>query len=380
LSAQVLSLPRREYQTRLNTTRQQLLAGGYGGLLAFSGYAERDGNVCYLCGHKNAFPYSPKTEQVSGLGYSALLVPTEGETTLISPLGFQTDALFGVERSRTGTNFARDLGQAMRETGLNSTKLAVAGGDVIPGIYLDEMKREFPETRFEYNDNLLTELRMVKSENEIRLMKQASRIADKALSTAIDRIKPGMKESAIGSIAREAAMEVGADYVVRDRVQSGREMGRLRWPFASSKKIRRGELVSIDFVGWVGKYGFDILRIGCAGRANREQRRLIEVAGEATEAMTQKLVDQGEIASSLLVLEKFNRDGFHVSPFGHGIGLEIVENPYLFPGVSGRLRKNMVLCIEPDVRWKGKFASIENEVIVKAEKPEVLTKLPMFLE
>ena len=380
MSAQVLSLPRREYQTRLNTTRQQLLAGGYGGLLAFSGYAERDGNVCYLCGHKNAFPYSPKTEQVSGLGYSALLVPTEGETTLISPLGFQTDAVFGVERSRTGTNFARDLGQAMRETGLNSTKLAVAGGDVIPGIYLDEMKREFPETRFEYNDNLLTELRMVKSENEIRLMKQASRIADKALSTAIDRIKPGMKESAIGSIAREAAMEVGADYVVRDRVQSGREMGRLRWPFASSKKIRRGELVSIDFVGWVGKYGFDILRIGCAGRANREQRRLIEVAGEATEAMTQKLVDQGEIASSLLVLEKFNRDGFHVSPFGHGIGLEIVENPYLFPGVSGRLRKNMVLCIEPDVRWKGKFASIENEVIVKAEKPEVLTKLPMFLE
>lgn len=348
--------------------------------MAFSGYAERDGNVCYLCGHKNAFPYSPKTEQISGLGYSALIVPTEGETTLISPLGFQTDAVVGVERSRTGTNFAHDLGEAIRETGLNGTKLAVAGADIIPAIYLDEMKREFPETRFEYNDSLLTELRMVKSANEIRLMRQASKIADKALSAAIGKIKPGMTESAIGSVAREVAMEAGADYVVRDRVQSGSEMGRLRWPFASSKKIRRGELVSIDFVGWVGKYGFDILRIGCAGRANREQQRLIEVAGGATEAMTQKLVDQGEIAPSLLVLEKFNRDGFHVSPFGHGIGLEIVENPYMFPGVSGRLRENMVLCIEPDVRWKGKFASIENEVIVKGEKPEVLTKLPMFLE
>ncbi len=346
--------------------------------MAFSGYAERDGNVCYLCGHKNAFPYSPKTDQVSGLGYSALLVPTGGEATLVAPLGFQTDAVVGVERSRTGTNFAHDLADVIRESALNSTKLAVAGGDVIPAIYLDEMRHEFPEIRFEYDDSLLTELRMIKSENELRLMKQASKIADKALGAAIERIKPGMRESAIGSLARAVAMEAGADYVVRDRVQSGREMGRLRWPFASSRKVRRGELVSIDFVGWVGKYGFDILRIGCAGRPNRQQRRLIEVAGQATEAMTEKLVDQGEVESSILALQKFNRDGFKVSPFGHGIGLEIVENPYLFPGVSGKLRENMVLCIEPDVRWKGKFASIENEVIVKGKKPEVMTKLPVF--
>ncbi len=163
--------------------------------------------------------------------------------------------------------------------------MAVAGGDVIPAIYLDEMRSEFPDVRFEYNDGLLTGLRMVKSENELRLMRKASKIADKAMTAAIESIKPGIAESAIGSVAREAAMNAGADYVVRDRVQSGREMGRLRWPFASSKKIRRGELVSIDFVGWAGTYGFDILRIGCCGRPNRLQRRLIEVAEEATEAM-----------------------------------------------------------------------------------------------
>lgn len=378
MSSRAFSLPQGEYRTRLATARQRLGASGYAGLLAFSGYAERDGNVCYLCGHKNAFPYSPKTDQVSGLGYSALLVSTEGETTLIAPLGFQTDAVVGVEKSRTGTNFARDLVNVIRETGLKGSRLAVAGGDVIPAIYLDEMRQEFPDIRFEYNDSLLTELRTVKSENELRVMRHASKIADKAMRAAIERIKPGMAESAIGSIAREVAMREGADYVVRDRVQSGHEMGRLRWPFASPKKIRRGELVSIDFVGWVGKYGFDILRIGCAGRPDRQQSRLIEVAAEATEAMTQKLVDQGEIKSSIIAMEKFNRDGFRVSPFGHGIGLEIVENPYLFPGVSGRFRKNMVLCVEPDVRWKGNFASIENEVVVRGGKPEVLTKLPVF--
>lgn len=360
--------------------RERLRANGCGGLLAFSGYAERDGNVCYLCGHKNAFPYSPKTDQVSGLGYSALIVPAEGETTLISPLGFQKDTVVGVEKTRIGTNFTRDLTDAIRETRLNGSKLTVAGGDIIPAIYLDEMRREFSDIQFEYDDTLLTELRMVKSSNELRLMRRASKIADRGVTAAIEGIKPGMAESAIGSVAREAAMRAGADYVVRDRVQSGREMGRLRWPFASPKKIRRGELVSIDFVGWAGTYGFDILRIGCAGRPNKQQRKLIEVAGEATEAMTEKLIDMNEIKPSMMALEKFNRDGFKVSPFGHGIGLEIVENPYLFPGVPGKLRKNMVLCVEPDVHWKGNFASIENEVIVTGGKPEVLTKLPVFYD
>ena len=155
-------------------------------------------------------------------------------------------------------------------------------------------------------------------------------------------------------------------------------MGQLRWPFASSKKIRRGELVSIDFVGWVNSYGFDILRIGCAGRPSRQQRRLIEVAAQATEAISEKLTDQNEIQSSISALTNLEKGGFRVSAFGHGIGLEIVENPFLFPGVSGKIRKNMVICVEPDVRWKGNFASIENEIVVTKGRPEVLTKLPIF--
>jgi Xaa-Pro aminopeptidase len=94
--------------------------------------------------------------------------------------------------------------------------------------------------------------------------------------------------------------------------------------------------------------------------------------------MSEKLIDQNEIESSISALREFEKDGFRISPFGHGIGLEIVENPYLFPGVTGKVRKNMVFCVEPDVRWKDNFASIENEIVVTRSKPEVLTKLPIF--
>ena len=372
------SLPAQEYRTRLGAIREWLRTSGYGGLLAVSGYAERDGNVCYLCGHKNAFPYSTKTDQVSGLGYSALLVPTEGDTTLIAPLGYQPNAVVGVDRSKTGTNFAHDLVAAIKETNLGNSKLAVAGSDILPVVYVDEIKHVFPDLTIEYQDQQLAKMRIIKSENELALIRQASKIADKAMAEAIRSIKPGMRESAIGSVARKAAMDAGADYVVRDRVHSGSEMGQLRWPFASSKKVRRGELVSIDFVGWVKSYGFDILRVGCAGRPSKDQRKLIEVAGAATEAMSDRLVDQADIESSISALKELEKDGVHISPFGHGIGLEIVEQPYLFPGVTGKVRRNMVFCVEPDVKWKGGWASIENEIVVADHKPEVLTKLPIF--
>ena len=377
MPASLSTMPAQEYQTRMNAVRNWLRTSDYGGLLAVSGYAERDGNVCYLCGHKNAFPYSTKTEQVSGLGYSALLVPTEGEVTLIAPLGYQSNAVVGVNKGKTGTNFARNLVEAIKETNLGSSKLALAGSDVLPVVYVDEVRREFPGLTIEYRDEV-ARMRMIKSENELALIRQASKIADKAMAVAIESIKPGMKESAIGSVARKAALDAGADYVVRDRVHSGSEMGQLRWPFASLKKVRKGELVSIDFVGWVKSYGFDILRIGCAGRPNKDQRRLIEVAGDATKAMSEKLTDQGEVETSLSALKEFEKDGVHIEPFGHGIGLEIVEEPYLFPGVAGKVRKNMVFCVEPDVRWNGGWASIENELIVTDGKPEVLTKLPIL--
>jgi Xaa-Pro aminopeptidase len=370
-------IPKAEFEQRQKTIRRELLKLGLDALLAVSGYAERDGNVCYLCGHKNAFPYSPRGDAISGLGYSAFLVPAEGKTTLISPLGFQQDFAIGVDSAKTGLNFAQELINAISDSHLERSKLGIAGGDIIPAVYVDEIKRVFPDLAMLFADDLVAEQRMIKSETELELLRQASRVADKAVHAAIDSIKPGMMESAIGSVARKIAMEAGADYVVRDRVQSGAEIGRLRWPFASRKKVRKGELVSIDFVGWANRYGFDILRIGCVGLPSREQRLLLEAAGEATEAMSNALTDGVSIESAVNQLRTVERSGMMIEPFGHGIGLDIVESPYLLPGVKGIVKKNTVLCVEPTVRWRKASASVENELIITESKPEVLTHLPV---
>ena len=371
-------LPKSEYDARLRAVKTIIQDQGFAGLLAVSGYVERDGNVCYLCGHKNAFPYSTRTESVSGLGYSALLIPIEQETTLIAPLGYRPDAVVNVGKDRTGTNFAIDLFSSIKESFPNGGKLALAGSDILPAVYLEEVKRSFPQISIEFRDDIIADLRMIKTENEIKLIEKASKIADKSLWTAIDAIRPGMTESAIGTVARKVAMDAGADYVVRDRIQSGSEkMKGIRWPFASRKKVRRGELVSIDFVGWVNSYGFDILRTGCVGRPNRQQRMLIELADDATQAMSNALRDNADVKDSVDVLNQLKTPGISISPFGHSIGLEIVEKPYLFPGAAGTIKKNMVFCVEPDVRSTKDSACVENELVVTAGKPRTLTKLPV---
>ena len=378
MSSRSFLIPSTEHEARLNTTRKQVRELGYAAILAVSGYAERDGNVCYLCGHKNAFPYSTRAEAVSGLGFSALLVPSDGDTTLIAPLGYQADAVRGVGRAKTGSNFASDLADSIRESSLENSKIAIAGSDILPVFYVDSIKHAFPGLTIEFRDEIVAEQRMIKSENEIRLIREASRVADKAVRAAVHSIKPGMKESAIGSVARKVAMDAGADYIVRDRIQSGPEMMKgIRWPFASKRKVRKGELVSIDFIGWVNSYGFDIQRTACVGRPSKGQRALIELSGDATKAMSEALTDNGEVEDSIGALKQIEKEGISTSPFGHSIGLEIVENPYLFPGVRGKVRKGMVFCVEPQVRSAKAIACTENEVLVTSGKPEVITRLPI---
>ena len=371
------TLPESEYHTRLEAIKSIITEQNYAGLLAVSGYVERDGNVCYLCGHKNAFPYSTRTESVSGLGYSALLIPSVGKTTLIAPLGYRPEVVVEVGKAKTGTNFALDLINSISESLPNQGRLALAGSDILPAVYVEEMRRALPHVSIEFRDDIIAEQRMIKSGNELKLIEKASKVADKALWTAIDAIRPGMTESAIGSVARKAAMDAGADYIVRDRVQSGVEkMKGIRWPFASKRKVRKGELISIDFVGWVNSYGFDILRMGCAGRPNKEQRMLIELADEATRSMSDALTDNADVEDSIGKLSQLERPGISISPFGHSIGLEIVEKPYLFPGVKMKIKKDMVFCVEPDVRTAKESTCIENEVVVTGGKPKTITKLP----
>src|SRR5579875_3097681 len=155
-----------------------------------------------------------------------------------------------------------------------------------------------------------------------------------------------------------------------------------RWPQATSRVIEEGELVTLDIIGAVRGYQFDVLRTAVAGGADGEQRRLLGAVARALEAAVAAARpgapcgDLVRLANGLLEEAGY---GAHARTFmGHGIGLETVEDPYLTPDVTTRLAPGMVLCIEPGVYipgWGG--ASIEQEVIVTEGAPEIITPTPV---
>jgi Xaa-Pro aminopeptidase len=164
-------------------------------------------------------------------------------------------------------------------------------------------------------------------------------------------------------------MDAGADYVVRTRVHSGKWTTiTARWPLATSKKIEKGDIVTLDLIGWYRNYAFDVLRTAVVGKPDDKQRDILDKSIEVIENQT-KAIRPGITAEELndVVINFSKKIGYekYISPFGHGIGIEVVENPYILAGSKTILQQGMILCIEPRTTIPDVAGvCIEDEVLV----------------
>jgi Xaa-Pro aminopeptidase len=142
--------------------------------------------------------------------------------------------------------------------------------------------------------------------------------------------------------------------------------------------IAPGEVVALDAIGAYQGYQFDVNRTTVAGEPDAEQRDLLETVLAATAAAVAacrpgaRVADVADAASSVIAPSRWA--AHHGAMMGHGIGLETVELPYVQANDRTELVPGMVLCVEPGLHvpdWAG--ASIEQEVIIQAAGPEVIT-------
>jgi Xaa-Pro dipeptidase len=172
---------------------------------------------------------------------------------------------------------------------------------------------------------------------------------------------------------RSAGLKAGADFIPRVRVSNGPRLQALAWPMTSGRKIGRGDFVYLDVIGWAGGYGFDNSRIKVVGTPTDEQRDCLNHAVEATDWMI-RLLKPGAKLGFVMTMSRERQ----IVAFGHGIGLEICENPWLTlaPNKTA-IESNMVLCVEPQVIDR-KFGGmcIEDTVLITETGVEVLNRCP----
>lgn len=364
-----LALPQQEFLSRQEKTVRLLQQKDLDGLIAFSSYAEREGHVCYLTNHHNSFP---NVLSHAGLGHSAFLLSAEDKGVLVSPLGYETAKVVGIDYGKSGWDLIADVVSAVKEEGLDEGRIGIVGSDVIPAEYYKTMIKALPKAIFEDANDLLESQRITKSQAEIGLLREAARIADIGLQAGIEAAQEGVREREIELAMREAALNAGVDFIPRIRVSTGAKITSLRWPMVGNRRLERGDLVYLDFIGWYGNYGFDNSRVTVVGEASVEQRDYLDHLVEATEWMLDLL--RPDIEWEFVHTESRGRS---IMPLAHGIGLEICEQPWIMVDKRFTLEPNMVLCVEPIVN-STRFGSmaIEETVLVTQTGIEVLNQYP----
>jgi len=237
---------------------------------------------------------------------------------------------------------------------------------------------------------LLSAVRMLKSERELERLRTAAQAAAAGYAEGLRGARAGMTEAEVMARIGAAMYERGCTPATKPlflNAVAGPERYALADATASNRPLREGDLMFLDGGGPSRGYMSDIIRIAAVGEVTPAQERYMEAAGAAAAAM-RAAARPGLRASELFEagLRAYEEAGVADgagSLFGHGIGLEIWERPFIRrhddPAEDVTLRAGMTICLEPmlapveDGRLAGLFV-VEDMVALRDGGAEVLSE------
>jgi Xaa-Pro aminopeptidase len=228
---------------------------------------------------------------------------------------------------------------------------------------------------------LIEELRMIKTREEVELLRQVAAIAGRAFDRVRPAIRPGLRERDVAFLLEQTFHELGADSPSFETIVAAGERGALPHGRASDRVVERGDMVVVDFGARAGGYNSDTTRTIVLGDPTPDQRRVIDAVREAQRA-SMALMKPGTTADAV---DRRAREALAGEAhafghgLGHGIGLMVHERPFLSASDQTTLRAGMVITNEPGIYvpgWGG--VRLEEMVLVTEDVPEVLT--PASLE
>ena len=227
---------------------------------------------------------------------------------------------------------------------------------------------------------LVERLRMKKDAQELSVMRKAAVLAGEVVESVLKLIRPGVRENEIAAEIEYQMKQRGASGASFETIVASGPRGALPHARPTSKRLRKNELVVLDLGVILGHYCSDMTRtvhLGRAARRIRDWYRSVQTAQEAAVAAVRAGVTCGEVdAAAREVLKKNGLDQYFVHSTGHGLGLEVHEEPRVARGQAVRLEAGNVITIEPGIYLEGVGGiRIEDDVLVGAGRGEVLTRV-----
>lgn len=247
-----------------------------------------------------------------------------------------------------------------------------------------EMYQEKLEVQLKPVSNIVEKLRLVKTEDELSVLKQAAKIADDAFAHICTFIKPGVTELEVSNELEMYIRSQGATSSSFSTIVASGLRGALPHGVATDKVIETGELVTLDFGALYNGYISDITRTVAVGQPSEKLKEIYEVTLAAQELALKEIkpgmtgIEADAIARDYITSKGYG-DAFGHST-GHGIGLEVHEGPALSFRSQTILEPNMVVTVEPGIYLAGiGGVRIEDDIVITNNGNDRLTHSPKEL-
>lgn len=241
------------------------------------------------------------------------------------------------------------------------------------------LARAFPGATVLDMHRPISQLRVIKSGAEVELLRRAIQVSEVALEATLQRVRAGQTETEIESILLNELFAAGAEGLsFAPIVAAGSNSAQPHAKARPDYRVAAGDALLIDFGARVQGYCADITRTVFIEQVSDVDRVFYETVARANQAgrdAARPGMSAGQLDDHVLrVLESSPFAAFTRHKTGHGLGLDVHEDPYIMRGNATALAPGMVFTIEPGLYQLGKVGvRIEDNVAITEDGCEVLT-------
>ena len=240
-----------------------------------------------------------------------------------------------------------------------------------------------PKIKVKDASTIFSKLRLIKSHEELEKIEKAASIVAKGMNAGIDFIRPSVSEASIAFEIEKKIKESGGESVPFCLILSGSNSA-IPHGETSTRKVMKRDVVLMDVGAVYQGYYADLTRTVFVGEATKKHKEIYNLVAKAQEAAI-KTVKPGIKAEQVdaaarETIEKAGYGDYFTHRTGHGLGLEVHEEPYIAKNNKTVLQPGMTFTIEPGIYLAGKFGvRIEDNVAVSTRDGKLLSDLPREL-